>query len=137
MKLESTAFLADPELLRALKERATEVDCSQDRLLFNQGEPAVGLYILLKGVVDLTMRAEDGNLVVSVSAAAGSLLGLPAVIGNEGYSLSAMAKRGAEVGFVNRDDFSRMMLTEPGLSGLILRVLAAEVRTARRALAER
>ena len=137
MKLESSAFLADPELLRALEARATDVDCSQDRLLFDQGERAAGLYILIDGVADLTMRADDRSLVVSVSAFAGSLLGLPAVIGNEPYSLSALAKRGAKVGFVKREDFSRIMLTEPALSGLILRVLAAEVRTARRALAER
>jgi len=137
VKLESSAFLADPELLRALKERSTELDCSQDHLLFDQGERAAGLYILLEGVADLTMRADDGNIVVSVSAFAGSLLGLPAVIGNEPYSLTAVAKQGATVGFVGREDFSRIMLTEPALSGLILRVLAAEVRTARRALAER
>ncbi len=137
MKLEPTAFLADPELLRALKDRSTEVDCGQDRLLFNQGERAAGLYILLEGEADLTMRTEDGTLVVSVVAVSGSLLGLPAVIGNESYSLSAVAKKGAIVGFVDRENFSRVMLTEPALSGLILRVLAAEVRTARRALAER
>jgi hypothetical protein len=35
------------------------------------------------------------------------------------------------VSFVPREDFSNLMLTEPGLAVLILKVLAAEVRTAR------
>jgi hypothetical protein len=43
---------------------------------------------------------------------------------------------GAVVSFVSKDDFSRMMLTEPQISVMILRVLAAEVRTARMALSD-
>jgi CRP-like cAMP-binding protein len=57
------------------------------------------------------------------------------VIGNQGYSLSAYARKGAKIRFVGREEFSRLMLTEPTMAMLILRVLAAEVRTARIAAA--
>ena len=73
---------------------------------------------------------------MSLSAAPGSLLGLPAVIGNLPYSLSATAKKRAVVSFIKREDFSRLMLTHPSISVGVLRVLAAEVRTARAALVE-
>jgi CRP-like cAMP-binding protein len=72
-----------------------------------------------------------------LSVAIGSLLGLPAVIGNVPYSLSARAKKGSFVSFIKREDFSRLMLTDPSVSVGVLRVLAAEVRTARMALVER
>jgi CRP-like cAMP-binding protein len=132
--LDSTAFVADQELILALKERATDVDCSQDRVLFRQGDEPTGLYILHRGEVTMSMRAPNGELVVQMAMTPGSLLGLPGVIGNHGYSLSAEARQGAEIGFVPREEFSRLMLSEPSLSMMILRVLAAEVRTARVAL---
>lgn len=137
MKLDPNAFVADGQLLSALVERSTPFDCKGDRVLFQQGDEPSGLFILLDGPVDLTMCSPEGTLVVDVPALPGSLLGLPALVGNVGYSLSAHAKSGARVSFVDRDELSKLMLTEPTLAMMILRVLAAEVRTARMALVER
>jgi len=137
MNLDSAAFVGEHDLVRALSARATPVDCSQGRLLFRQGEDAAGLYILHAGEVVMTMDSPTGNEVVSFPAKPGSLLGLPGLVGNAGYSLSAWAKKGAQVSFLARDDFSALMLSEPGLSMMILRVLANEVRTARMAITGR
>jgi CRP-like cAMP-binding protein len=135
MKLDATAFVGEQTLVSALKDRSTPVDCGDDRVLFRQDEQPEGLYIVHDGEVSLTMRTSDGDLVMSIPAHAGSLLGLPALVGGAVYSLSASAQRGARVSFVSRDEFSRLMLEEPAIAVLILRVLAAEVRTARMALA--
>ncbi len=134
MKLDSSAFVADQELIRALKGRSTPVDCDQDRELFSQGDAPTGVYILLGGTIMLSMRSTSGESLMNTPALPGSLLGLPGLIGNAAYSLSAHALKGAEVSFVSREEFTRLMLNEPPLSVLILRVLAAEVRTARRTL---
>ncbi len=107
------------------------MDCSEDRALFYQGDDPVGVYIVHSGVVALLMRSLEGGIALDMTAEPNSLLGLPGVVSNSSYSLSATAKAGAEVSFVPRELFSTMMLTEPGLAVLILRVLAAEVRTAR------
>jgi len=134
MDLDSTAFVADPELIRALDARSTPVPCDTDRLLFHQDDPSVGVYILHEGVATLTMDSPDGRKLFSIQATPGSLLGLPGLIGNQPYSLSAIARAGARVSFVSRADFTALMQSDPMLSMKILRVLAAEVRTARRAL---
>jgi CRP-like cAMP-binding protein len=131
VNFDASAFVGDVELIRTLKERSRPVDCSEDRALFYQGDDPVGVYIVHSGVVALTMRSRDGEAVLEMTAEPNSLLGLPAVVSNSRYSLSAMASRGAEVSFVPREEFSKMMLAEPGLAVLILKVLAAEVRTAR------
>jgi CRP-like cAMP-binding protein len=136
MKMDAAAFVADPSLVDALRKHASPVDCEQDRVLFNQGDAPEGLYIVHGGTVLLRMQSSGGDELMGIPAAAGSLLGLPGLIGNVEYSLSAFAKHGAEVSFVSREEFGRLMLTEPSIAVGILRVLAAEVRTARMALVE-
>jgi CRP-like cAMP-binding protein len=131
VNFDASAFVGDDELIRALKERSRPVDCSEDRVLFCQGDDPVGVYIVHCGSISITMRTLDGEAVLAMTAEPNSLLGLPAVVSHSNYSLSATAKQGAEVSFVPRDQFATMMLTEPGLAVLILKVLAAEVRTAR------
>jgi CRP-like cAMP-binding protein len=56
------------------------------------------------------------------------------VVGNSPYTLTAVAAPGARVGFVSRAIFTSLMQADPALALKILRVLAAEVRTARQAL---
>lgn len=136
MKMDAAAFVADQSLIDALKKEATPVPCLGDRVLFNQGEAPMGLYVFCGGEVVLTMRSALGEELMRMRAEKGSLLGLPGLMGNMPYSLSAHAKAGAEVGYVSREDLNRLMLSNPAVSVGILRVLAAEVRTARMALVE-
>lgn len=134
MKMDPGAFVADPELIRALRNHAKPVDCTADCSLFQQGEAPRGLYIFIDGEVDLSMKSQAGEQIMTLSALHGSLLGLPGLIGNVPYSLTADAKQNAEIGFVSKEEFSRLMLSQPAISVMILRVLAAEVRSARIAL---
>lgn len=136
VKIDSSAFVADQELIQALEKRSTPIFCKEDRILFRQGELPEGLFIVHEGTAKLTMESPLGEAVMEGSASAGSLLGLPGLIGNEAYSLTAKALKGSRISFVKRDDFSNLMLTEPAMSVRVLRVLAAEVRTARFALSE-
>ena len=134
MQLDPTAFLADPELIRALSEHATPIVCDTDRILFQQDDPAAGLYILHKGEATISMTSQQGQTVLSVAAKDGSLLGLPGLISNQPYSLTAVARAGARVSFLGRSEFTTLMESNPPLAFKILQVLAAEVRSARTAL---
>lgn len=134
MPLDPAAFLADPELIRALSERATPIVCDTDRILFRQDDPASGLFILHEGEATLSMDSEQGAPILSVEAKGGSLLGLPGLISNQPYSLTAVAQAGARIGFLARDEFTALMQSDPMLAFKILQVLAAEVRSARMAL---
>ncbi len=134
MKLDASAFVAAPELLAALEQHSTTIVCSEDRILFLQGESPDGLYILRSGSATLSMTSITGGPLVETEVAAGALLGLPGVIGNQPYTLTGKALRGAELGFVRREDFAKLMLADPSLSLKVLQVLAAEVRTARSAI---
>jgi len=137
MKMDASAFVADPDLVEALKAHSSPVVCDEDRILFNQGDSPDGLYIFHRGVVRLSMRSQMGDTLMDIRAIAGSLLGLPGLIGGVPYSLTAVAQKGAEVSFVSREKFAQIMLSVPTIAVGILRVLAAEVRTARMALVEK
>src|ERR1700733_7278805 len=52
---DSSAFVADPELIRTLETRSIPLACNSDRLLFNQDDPAAGIYLVEEGGVTLTM----------------------------------------------------------------------------------
>lgn len=134
MKQDTSAFVADRELIRALERRSQPVSCGEDLVLFRQGEAPNGLYILRSGEATLVMRSESGKEVMCLRAVAGSLIGLPAIIGNRPYTLTATARQGSEVNFVTRVDYEDLARTEPSLCFKVLEVLAAEVRAARNAL---
>jgi CRP-like cAMP-binding protein len=136
MNLDPSAFVAERELMEALEKHSSSVVCNQNRVLFSQGESPKGLYLLKAGKAKLTMQSPTGGVVMNVAALAGSLLGLPALIGNEPYTLTAEAVHGSELAFVTREDFSSLMLGNPTLAISVLRVLAAEVRSARHAISE-
>ena len=136
MKLDSSAFVAAPELLQVLEGHSTTISCGVDRVLFSQGEAPTGVFILSRGAVTLTMTSPAREEVAVVEVGSGSLLGLPGLIGNVPYTLSAVAHTGAEIRFISRDEFTSLMQADPRLGLKILAVLAAEVSSARRAILE-
>jgi CRP/FNR family transcriptional regulator, cyclic AMP receptor protein len=135
VELDPTAFVADPELIAVLEKKATLLDCASERVLFAQGDPPAGLYLLRSGTARLTMDSAEGKPIVSLTVPEGSLLGLPGVLANQPYTLTAIAQAGAVVGFIPRDEFTALMHKEPIMALKMLAVLAAEVRSARRAIA--
>lgn len=136
MQLDPSAFIADQELIQALQTYAMKISCGGDCILFRQGDAPAGLYIINKGEVILTMSSLAGESVLSIQVPPGSVLGLPGLIGNEPYTMTAIANCGAEISFVPRNDVLALMQTNPILSLKLLPVLAAEVRSARQAMLE-
>jgi CRP/FNR family transcriptional regulator len=137
LQLDPSAFVADPELIRAIGKHSTPIACDADRVLFRQGDAPARLYIIHSGEATLSMCSSVGKSAISLTTAEGSLLGLPGLIGNQPYTLTATALCGAQVSFIDRDAFIALMQSDPLLSLKILEVLAAEVRSARRALSDK
>jgi CRP-like cAMP-binding protein len=136
MDQDSSAFVADRKLIQKLEKLSQPVNRRENAVLFLQGETPSGIFILRSGEATLDMKSESGAVVMCVRAAAGSVLGLPALIGNEPYTLTATVRKGSEVRFVSRSDFEDLIRAEPSLSLMVLQVLAAEVRAARNVLIE-
>jgi CRP-like cAMP-binding protein len=125
------SFIADAKLLEALKQRSIPMPCLKGVAFFKQGDSPIGLYIIRSGKASLLMKTEDGKEVVHLTVGGGSILGLPAIVANEPYTLSAMAHHGAEVDFVSRKGFEELIQSQLSLYPKVLEILAAEVRSAR------
>jgi CRP-like cAMP-binding protein len=136
VNLDPSAFVADTALIQGLEKQSTPIVCNESGVLFRQGDEPLGLYILKSGVVTLTMNSPLGEELVSIQAVPGSLLGLPGLVGEQPYTLTATARTGAQLGFIARETFSSLMRTDSSLAFKVLQILAAEVRSARGALRE-
>ena len=55
VQIDPAAFVADPMMIRVLSKRSVLVPCESDRVLFRQDEPAVGIFIVHKGGVTLSL----------------------------------------------------------------------------------
>jgi CRP/FNR family transcriptional regulator, polysaccharide utilization system transcription regulator len=130
---ETSAFAADPEVIKTLEERARPVEFFRDLVLFRQGDPPVGVFVIKDGYAVLTMRS-GARIVMLAVTGRGSILGLPAAIGNSAYSLTADVVQNSRVDCVSREDLLDLMRTDPGLSWRLLQILSTEVRAAREAL---
>lgn len=138
MHFDPSAFVADSELFHALRERAAQLnypdDANGEVMLFQQGDPPIGIYLIEKGSATICLHGDDGEQFILFEAGDGTLLGLLGLLGDYPYAMTAIAHAGAMVSFVSPTDFHSLMEANPKLSLKMLRMLAAEVRTARQAL---
>src|ERR1700688_2439406 len=95
---------ASPDLIAAFEERAIKVICSENQVLFSNGEPGRSVYLVLLGEVALSLPLTlmDG---MGFRAQTGSFVGLPAAFSNEPYSMTAVARKDAELAMMSRDRF--------------------------------
>ena len=114
MKIESS-LAEDLELIEVLKSRSLPIYCGQGRTLFLQGEACNGLYLLESGEAALgAWRLLRARAASCAKVGSGSLLGLPAVVRQKPYSMTAIVKKGAKISFITPHDFEK--LTEAILS---------------------
>ena len=126
---------ASADLVAEFEKRGIKVICSDAQVLFNDGEPGTSVYLVLSGEVRLVLPLTSGDGMVFV-ARSGSFVGLPAAFSHQPYSMTAIANEGAKVAVMSRDKFCDLIATSSMLSLDVLRILAAETRSARIAIVE-
>ena len=133
MPIPSLETIIDRELTEKIISRSAEI-IPQDGILFRQGEHADCLYFVKSGEANLAMQAGDKE--VRIRARQGSLLGIPAIVGNQPYSMTGSASRDAEILRLSSVVFNDLLKTEPKMQEAVLLILAGEVRVARQALTD-
>jgi CRP-like cAMP-binding protein len=99
-------------------------------ILFRQGEPVRGLYVVTSGSVRLSL-VEQGA-VSDRHAGPSSVLGLPATMTGNAYSLTAQVLEPSQVFFVERDKVLGLLREQPHFCFEVVEILAHEVGHMRR-----
>ena len=133
--MSDNAQASTPDDIRnVLDSMAAPVVQPKNVVIFNQGDPPVGVYVIRRGSVRLTVKAGDSEILMRV-AQPGSVLGLPGVLSNKPYSLTARVVQQCELGFVRAEKLIQLVRDNPTLGLQVLQLLSEEVRAARGAMA--
>jgi CRP-like cAMP-binding protein len=124
---------ADDDLIATLVKRSRPVECDARGVLFRQGEIPERIHLLESGEAVLTMVSHTGETVLCLHVGPGSLLGLPALLADEPYTLTAQIREGSRARLISRKDFNDLIKRDAASCRKVLTLVAAEVGAARRA----
>ena len=92
------------------------------KLLFREGEPATGVYVIHSGEIEICFA--DRPL---LSARPGQILGLASVVGNKPLDSSATTRTDCITGFVDTGRFLRLLDEKPQLWIDVLRLISSSI----------
>jgi CRP-like cAMP-binding protein len=124
-------FTADPELIAEVERQSRACAPINDGVLFRRGQFPPAVYLVKSGEVTLAIEAGD-RMILCLRVGGGSLLGLPAVVSDQPYSMTAAPCPGADIREIGGPEFLALVAESPALALKVIRVLACEVRLARR-----
>jgi CRP-like cAMP-binding protein len=111
----------EKQLLRPL---FTPCDCYGDTTLFDQGDPAEHLYLVVTGEVVIHHKPEDGPPITVARIKAGGVVGWSAALGNRSYTSAAQCARYTQMLSVRGADLRDLCQQHPETGILILERLA-------------
>ena len=131
--LANSPFFAElsPEALATLAARAVQRKFADGEVLFTAGSQSRGLFVILEGRVRVLRGSPSGRQrVVHVEGVGGTLGEVPLFEGaGAGYPATAVAATATRCAVIGRDALAAAMRDHPEVAWLLLRRLAARVRT--------
>jgi len=97
------------------------------RVLFAEGEPAHGVYILRSGRATVSISSSEGRVVMLRMAQAGEVLGLNAVLRGSSYDTTVRTLEPSRTDFVSRAELIQLMQQSSAGAYAILRLLSQEL----------
>jgi len=119
--------LTDNEL-NFLAQHAVSRHYSPGQMVFSEGEPCAGMYVVESGHVRIFKTSADGReQVLNIDGPGSSVAELPVFDGGN-YPASVSAVDHATLLFVSKQDFQALCLTHPQVALKVLRVVGARLR---------
>jgi CRP/FNR family transcriptional regulator len=119
--------LTDSEL-QFLAERIVPRQFAPGKIVFGEGEPCAGLYIVERGNIRIFKSSSGGReQVLSIDGPGSSIAEVPVFDGGS-YPASGAAVDHATLLFVGKQDFQALCLTHPEVALKVLRVVGARLR---------
>jgi CRP/FNR family transcriptional regulator, cyclic AMP receptor protein len=116
------------EELRALAERASKKSFPAGALLFAEGDPCTGLFLVASGKIRIFKLSAGGReQVLAVEGPGSSFAELPVFDGGN-YPAAALALGDAEVIFISRKDFQNFCREHPEVALKVIAVVGSRLR---------
>jgi CRP/FNR family transcriptional regulator, cyclic AMP receptor protein len=96
-------------------------------MLFVEGQPTRGLYILCSGEVKLYANSAEGESLTLRVAEHGEVLGLNSLIGDERYTVTAETLCPCQISFIPRLEFLQFMRANPDVALRVAKHLSMEL----------
>jgi CRP-like cAMP-binding protein len=115
------------EVLRLVEPLFERFVCPAGTVIFEQGDPALYLYLLLRGTVSLLYKPYDGPIINLNQIPAGGVFGWSAVVGNPYYTSGTEAREDIETIRIRGASLRTLAVKHPEAGGIILDKLAGKV----------
>ena len=99
-------------------------------ILFTEGHPARGVFVLCDGRAKLSVCSEQGKRLTLRIAGPGELLGLSAVLSGAAYEVTAEMLDNSQVAFVKRKELLRFLRTYRDACLQVVHLLSQDLHTA-------
>ena len=113
---------------RSLVRRMRRVDYDAGTSIFSRGDRANGIFLVLAGVVRLSILAVNGREISLSLAPKGTIFGEIAALDGGERSADATAITAIRTMLLPQADFSALMRTNPRLTEAVIRFLCARLR---------
>ncbi|MCK4726072.1 MAG: Crp/Fnr family transcriptional regulator, partial [Anaerolineales bacterium] len=125
---EQLPFFADftPEQMALIQQIFIPCDCYADTVLFDQGDPAEHLFLIIVGEVAVRYRPDDGAEIPVARITAGGIVGWSAALGNPRYTSAAVCTGYTQMLRVSGRDL-RSLYNDNADTGILILERLAEV----------
>ncbi len=121
------------EALHAVQQTGQMKSFQQGDVIFSQGDPGDGLYVVLEGLVQMSALVNDKERRVLSRVGPGDFFGEMAMFDNEPRSATARAEQPSRVVFITREDFLKVLASNPALALCLMREFSLRMRDSNRA----
>lgn len=118
----------DSEEFKAMEEITQLRHVDGDAMLFFEGDPANGFFVLLSGRVRIYKSTADGKEFTLHQITPGQVFAEAAIFRGNSYPANCMAMEDSEVAFIPKDQFIRLITKYPNISLKIIGSLSRWLR---------
>jgi CRP/FNR family transcriptional regulator len=126
----------DKEELTAVSSIALAKKINKGSILFMEGDPAVGFYVLLSGRVKICKASAEGKEITIHQISPGQLFAEAAIFRGDRYPANCTALEDSTVAFFPKDSFIDLIKNSPQISLKIIGSLSAFLREFNRQVEE-
>jgi len=123
--------------LEKLASMIRHIDYGQDELIFMEGAPAFGFYLVFSGAVKVVKRSAKGKSQILKIVGPGGMLGETTLFDKTVHNAYAKTLVPSKVGFIERGDFFYFLERHPKVIFRFFERLSLEVKAFQNKLAER